>query len=169
MSSLIYMEYYDSDSNMQISARDSVAIKDIDGYELDTEKAYSIYFDSLNNENKIQIFYKNKVKGSVNVKYIEKNSGEEIKQSKLYEELELGIYDFAAEELENFKLVSDKDISVNLNKENPNQEIEFIYEVNKDKIDINEVPYISTYYIIPENDINDDIKIEYYVTDYNQK
>ena len=86
MSSLIYMEYYDSDSNMQISARDSVAIKDIDGYELDTEKAYSIYFDSLNNENKIQIFYKNKVKGSVNVKYIEKNSGEEIKQSKLYEE-----------------------------------------------------------------------------------
>ena len=55
MSSLIYMEYYDSDSNMQISDRDSIAIKDIDGYELDTEKAYSIYFDSLNNENKIQI------------------------------------------------------------------------------------------------------------------
>lgn len=169
MSSLIYMEYYDSDSNMQISDRDSIAIKDIDGYELDTEKAYSIYFDSLNNENKIQIFYKNKIKGSVNVKYIEKNSGEEIQQSKLYDELELGTYDFVAEELENFKLVSDKDISVNLNKENPNQEIEFIYEVNKDKIDINEVPYISTYYIIPENDINDDIKIEYYVTDYNQK
>lgn len=169
MSSLIYMEYYDSDSNMQISDRDSIAIKDIDGYELDTEKAYSIYFDSLNNENKIQIFYKNKIKGSVNVKYIEKNSGEEIQQSKLYDELELGTYDFVAEELENFKLVSDKDISVNLNKENPNQEIEFIYEVDKDKIDINEVPYISTYYIVPENDINDDIKIEYYVTDYNQK
>ena len=116
MSSLIYMEYYDSDSNMQISDRDSIAINDIDGYELDTEKAYSIYFDSLNNENKIQIFYKNKIKGSVNVKYIEKNSGEEIQQSKLYDELELGTYDFVAEELENFKLVSDKDISVNLNK-----------------------------------------------------
>ena len=100
-------------------------------YSLDDDQIINI-----DNENKIQIFYKNKVKGSVNVKYIEKNSGEEIKQSKLYEELELGIYDFAAEELENFKLVSDKDISVNLNKENPNQEIEFIYEVNKDKIDI---------------------------------
>lgn len=38
-----------------------------------------------------------------------------------------------------------------------------------DIININEVPYISTYYIEPTRNINEDIVIEYYVTDYNQK
>lgn len=169
MSSLIYMEYYDSDNNMQISSRDNIIIKDIDGYELDLEKPYEIYFDSLKNENKIQVFYKNAIKGSVNVKYIEKNSGEEIQQEKLYENLELGNYSFKAEDLENFNLVGNNEVKVNITKDNLNQEVKFMYEVDKSKIDINEVPYVSTYYIDPENNINDDIKFEYYVTDFNQR
>lgn len=37
------------------------------------------------------------------------------------------------------------------------------------KINENEVPYISTYYIEPVNDSRYDVIFEYYVTDYNQK
>lgn len=38
-----------------------------------------------------------------------------------------------------------------------------------EEIDINQVPYISTYYIKPIVDLDEEVIIEYYITDYEQK
>lgn len=44
-----------------------------------------------------------------------------------------------------------------------------VEDKNTEFVNINEVPYIATYYIQPIIDINDEVDINYYVTDYYQR
>ena len=49
------------------------------------------------------------------------------------------------------------------------QYVEGSLDESEEEVNINEVPYISNYYIEPIVDLNEEVIIEYYITDYYQK
>ena len=73
--------------------------------------------------------------------------------------------------IDGYSISEDASKTVILTEENPNQTIIFKYSkiVPEVDVNINEVPYISTYYIKPVVKPGEEVFIDYYITDYYHK
>ena len=73
--------------------------------------------------------------------------------------------------IDGYSISEDASKTVILTEENPNQTIIFKYSkiVPEVNVNINEVPYISTYYIKPVVKPGEEVFIDYYITDYYHK
>ena len=73
--------------------------------------------------------------------------------------------------IDGYSISEDASKTVILTEENPNQTIIFKYSkiVPEVNVNINEVPYISTYYIKPVVKLGEEVFIDYYITDYYHK
>lgn len=140
--------------------------KAISGYTANSPTSQSVTLDESNTIQTITFFYE-KILGKVAVEYINAYTNEKLLDSEIYENLELGSYNYNAKTINDYSLVSEQTISVTLTETNLDVSIVFEYKPSIDA-DINEVPYIATRYVTPTFDINDDVIINFYVTDWNQ-
>lgn len=145
--------------------------KSIDGYTIsnDTTKTVALTKDKPNQT--INFYYKkNIVYGTITVKYINTETKENIIQLETYYKLQLGPYTYTSRDIPNYSLVSDNLVSVTLTETCPNATVIFEYKHESIiNINHNEVPYISTYYIKPIVAPNEEVIIDYYITDFYHK
>ena len=110
--------------------------------------------------------------GSIKIMYMDENNTIELSDSQLYSNLEFGSYEYIAKDLSGFTAIGDTTKTVSLNYTNNYVILIFNYKTSYLSIDDslkNEVPYISTYYIKPIVSINEDVIIDFYITDYYHK
>lgn len=182
----IAVKYLDADSKVEISSSEvysdltlgdySFSAKDIPNYSLISNESITVTL-TASTPNANVIFEYKRILGEVTIRYIDSSTNEDITDSYLYENLELGEYTYSAKDISNYSLVSDKNITVNLTNENPNATITFKYILVEvidpitpiDPSIQNYVPYISTYYIKPIVAPDEEVIIDYYITDYYHK
>lgn len=107
--------------------------------------------------------------GSIIIKYLDKNTSIELSDTDYYNNLNYGEYKYTSKILSGFSVVGDTTKSVTLDSNNRSQTIIFYYKTDYLELQEsyqNEVPYISTYYINPIAKINEDVTIDFYITDY---
>lgn len=142
----IKVNYIDKATNQKIATSDikedlelkshKVQAKNIDGYEIDGSNTENVEL-TKDSPNKEVTFYYNKIKdnedsvdevktGTVTIKYIEKDTGLEIANKEVIEDVEFGSQTFEGKNIKGFTCVTE-DITVNLTKENPSTTITFEY------------------------------------------
>ena len=120
----------------------------------------------------INFIYK-RIVGKVAINYVLQNTGESIVNPTIISNIPLGNYTYYAIDIAGYTIADCNFQTVTLDTSNYDISIAFKYE--KDVIDlpedlnINEVPYISTYYIKPIVKPNEEVFIDYYITDYWHK
>ena len=120
----------------------------------------------------INFIYK-RIVGKVAINYVLQNTGESIVNPTIISNIPLGDYTYYAIDIAGYTIADCNFQTVTLDTSNYDISIAFKYE--KDVIDlpedlnINEVPYISTYYIKPIVKPNEEVFIDYYITDYWHK
>lgn len=131
--------------------KDSIVVKDItvstftynaekiDGYNIvgDSSKTVNITSDNLNHT--LEFRYakiengtgENSEKGTITIKYIDKDTVSEIAKSETLTNLELKTHTIEAKSIPGYKLVGESKVNVELTKENKNKEITFAYTKDK--------------------------------------
>lgn len=110
--------------------------------------------------------------GSIKIMYMDENSEIELSDSDEYIDLELGKYEYTAKNISAFSVIGNETQSVILSYDDNNITIIFNYKEDYLPLDVNiqnEVPYISTYYIKPIIKLNEDVILDFYITDYYHK
>ena len=166
-------EIYDSSiiNNLSLGSYTYSAIE-ITNYSLvdDTNKTVTLTESQYNTE--INFIYK-RIVGKVAINYVLQNTGESIVNPTIISNIPLGNYTYYAIDIAGYTIADCNFQTVTLDTSNYDISIAFKYE--KDVIDlpedlnINEVPYISTYYIKPIVKPNEEVFIDYYITDYWHK
>ena len=166
-------EIYDSSiiNNLSLGSYTYSAIE-ITNYSLvdDTNKTVTLTESQYNTE--INFIYK-RIVGKVAINYVLQNTGESIVNPTIISSIPLGNYTYYAIDIAGYTIADCNFQTVTLDTSNYDISIAFKYE--KDVIDlpedlnINEVPYISTYYIKPIVKPNEEVFIDYYITDYWHK
>lgn len=134
---------------------------------------YDLLFTEITSSLIKKITYKyRKNTGSIKIIYMDENSEIQLSNSDEYIDLELGKYEYTAKNISGFSVIGNKTQSVILSYDNNNITLVFNYKEDYLPLDINEqnkIPYISTYYIKPIVSPNEDVIINFYITDYYQK
>ena len=120
---------------------------------------------------KITYKYK-KNTGSIKIMYMDENSEFQLSDSDEYIDLELGKYEYTAKNISGFSVIGNETQSVILSYDDNNITIVFNYKEDYLPLNVNiqnEVPYISTYYIKPIIKLNEDVILDFYITDYYHK
>ena len=84
----------------------------------------------------------------------------------------MGTYTYNAKTVDGYNVLNSSTKTVTLTEDSPNASITFEYDIVYLTLDVskqNEVPYISTYYIKPIVEPEEDVFINYYITDYYHK
>lgn len=177
----VTLQYIDSSSNTKLSTDEvytnldfgiySYTAKSFSGYKLSSNQTATVTIND-NNLNAVVVFSYTKILGNITIEYLVENSGSILHEPVIYSDLSLGIYSYDALTFDGYtSLESSKTII--LTEENLDVTVTFEYE--KSTIDIpidlniNEVPYISTYYIKPIVKPGEEVFIDYYITDYYHK
>lgn len=123
------------------------------------------------NLNTILIFKYAKIFGSVTIKYIDIYTDSNLKEPTIISNLPLGEYTYDSIEFHGYNIINSDTQSVTLSQITPDVTIIFEYEkiVIPADLNLNEVPYISTYYIKPIVKPSEEVLIDYYITDYYYK
>ncbi|CUN71661.1 MucBP domain-containing protein [Clostridium disporicum] len=123
------------------------------------------------NLNTILIFKYAKIFGSVTIKYIDIYTDSNLKEPTIISNLPLGEYTYDSIEFHGYNIINSDTQSVTLSQITPDVTIIFEYEkiVIPADLNLNEVPYISTYYIKPIVKPGEEVLIDYYITDYYYK
>lgn len=180
----IKIKYLNVDTNEEIApyvTHDSLELKSysytapaLDNYTVIEPSNISITLSSSNPKQEVKFYYKeNKVYGSVTIKYIDTDTQLEISSTDIYSNLTIGSYTYKAKSIDGYTLISDDTQKVTLTDNNYNQIVLFKYKVNKETkptepYDDTKVPYIATKYLETTFDINEDIIINLYVSDWDQ-
>jgi len=181
----VSVKYLDVDTNKEIASSDlysnldiknyTYSAKSIDGYTAVEPSSKTVTL-TLSQSNQEVVFYykKNKIYGSITIKYVDKTTNASIAESKVYKDLDLGTYSYDAIDILGYDISGESSKSVILTTDNLNQTIIFEYVVENaieplDPAKQNEVPYISTYYIKPIIKPDEEVIIDYYITDYYHK
>ena len=150
----------------------SYTAKIINGYTIFDENTQTVTLNE-NNKNATITFNYYKILGSVKISYLDFETDVELLNSTTFNNLSLGIYSYSAVSINRYSIIDDSTKSVELTQDNPNVNIVFYYSKIKIEIpidlNINEIPYISTYYINPTVTLNEEVFIDFYITDYYQK
>ncbi|WP_289129960.1 collagen binding domain-containing protein, partial [uncultured Clostridium sp.] len=148
----------------------SYTAKSFEGYEVIGDSRQSITLND-SNLNPIISFNYSRISGSITIEYLDSSTLSEIAPSTTISNIALGSYTYDAIYIDNYEILNDSSISITLTTTNPNQIISFKYnkiEIPND-LNLNEVPYISTYYIKPVVKPDEEVFIDYYITDYYYK
>lgn len=155
--------------NLELGAYKYTA-KSIDGYNVDMPEQ-SVTLTSTTPKATI-IFSYSEILGSVTIKYLVKDSNSILNDSVVYSDLPLGSYSYNALTFNGYTALESTQ-TVILTKEHLSIIVNFEYEkdiiVIPSDLNINEVPYISTYYIKPIVKPGEEVFIDYYITDYYYK
>ena len=150
----------------------SYTAKSFEGYNLSDESTKSVTLSDTNLNPTIMFSY-NKILGNITINYLLKETNEKLITSKVYSNLPLGNYKYNAVEIVGYNVSNTTEQSITLSDEAPDAIINFEYETSNiiipDDVNINEVPYISTYYIKPIVKPGEEVLIDYYITDYYHK
>ena len=111
------------------------------------------------------------IKGSITIKYIDNDTGLEIAPQTIYPNLSMGAHTYNLPSIDSYNIKDTSIISVTLTEAEPNRifEAKYVKETAAPPLTgnkPNEVPYISTYYIKPVVKPNEEVIIDYYITDY---
>lgn len=155
--------------NLELGAY-KYSAKSIDGYNVDTlEQGVTLTYTT---PKATIIFSYSEILGSVTIKYLVKDSNSILNDSVVYSDLPLGSYSYNALTFNGYTALESTQ-TVILTKENLSIIVNFEYEkdiiVIPSDLNINEVPYISTYYIKPIVKPGEEVFIDYYITDYYYK
>ena len=141
----ITIRYIDSKTSQEISTPeiyDSLPLlsytytsKDITYYEKIEPKTQSVILTKSNTNQTITFSYKKTV-GDVIIKYINSNTGESISDDVIYNNLEFGNYTYIAKEIDNYTLIGENNVIVNLFESNDTQTVVFEYNLNIFVIDL---------------------------------
>ena len=147
--------------------------KDITNYTLSSSQSVTVTLTE-NNTTYTVIFEYKEILGQVTIKYLDIDKNTELTDNDIYDNLPLGTYSYEARVIDNYNLYSNTTQSVTLTEADPEQTIIFEYKFETTTlkcVDINpnEVPYISTYYIKPIVAPDEEVIIDYYITDYYHK
>ena len=110
--------------------------------------------------------------GSIRIMYMDENNEIQLSDFDEYIDLQLGKYEYTAKNISGFSVIGDETQSVILSYDDNNLTIVFNYKEDYLPLDVNnqnEVPYISTYYIKPIIKLNEDVIIDFYITDFYHK
>ena len=112
------------------------------------------------------------IAGLVTIKYVDKPAQIEIATEDIIENLSMGTYTYNAKTVDGYNVLNSPTKTVTLTEDSPNASITFEYDIVYLTLDVskqNEVPYISTYYIKPIVKPEEEVFINYYITDYYHK
>lgn len=158
------------DNNLKLGNYTYSAIS-ISGYKISNNNSITITLTEDAKDKTINFIY-NKLLGKITIEYLLKDSGAILHEAVVYSDLSLGSYSYVALTFDGYTSLESSQ-TVTLTEENIDVVVNFEYE--KAKIDIpsdlniNEVPYISTYYIKPIVKPGEEVFIDYYITDYYYK
>lgn len=110
--------------------------------------------------------------GSIQIVYMDLTNKITLSDADEYTNLKLGIYSFKAKNLSGFSVIGNDTQTVTLSYDNNKITITFNYQESYLPLDENiqnEIPYISTYYIKPIINLNEEVILEYYITDFYRK
>ena len=113
-----------------------VEAKDIDGYMVDGELSKNVTLSKDSPDREITFYYNkintdiddniDSVKGTVTIKYVEKDTNIEIANNQIVKEVPFGEITYKPKEIKGFTCITE-DITVEISKENPNATIIFEY------------------------------------------
>ena len=178
----ITLQYVDNDSNTKLIDDEkytnlefgsyTYSAKSFSNYKLIGSQTQTITINDTN-LNATIVFSYSKVLGSITIKYLEKDTLVELSPETVLNNIELGSYSFDAINIDGYSITGSSSQTVDLSKDNLNVTIVFEYEKIEIQIpsdlNLNEVPYISTYYIKPIVKPDEEVFIDYYITDYYYK
>lgn len=145
---------------------------ELSGYKLNDAKTKTITFTENNTDITISFKYK-EILGSVVINYIDSSSSIALLEPETISNLKLGSYTYDSKSISGYNITGSSSQTVNLSEDNLDADIIFEYEKNEveftSDLNINEVPYISTYYIKPIVKPGEEVFIDYYITDYYYK
>lgn len=172
----INIKYIDSKTSQEISASETYdklpllsytyTAKEINYYEIVEPKTKSVILTEADPNQTITFSYK-KIVGDIIIKYINKYTMSNISDTDIFNNLEFGEYNYSAKAIDGYTLVGESTITVTLTDNNPIQTIIFEYKI-AEEVNMDEPPYIATRYVTPTWDINDDVILNFYITDWNQ-
>lgn len=175
LSEKLIISYIDIDTNDSVSKTiiyDSNSLSDI-ADTITSIPNYSLVSTEKTSTLSTNLVYKYKKNtGSIKIMYMDESNSIELSDSQVYTDLKLGTYNYTAKDLSGFLVIGNSTKSVQLTSNNNEITIIFNYKQNYLDIDeslINQVPYISTYYINPIVSLNQDVIIDFYITDYYHK
>lgn len=172
----INIKYIDSKTSQEISTSETYdnlpllsytyTAKEINYYEIIEPKTKSVILTEADPNQTVTFSYK-KIVGDIIIKYVNKYTMSNISDTDTFNNLEFGEYNYSAKAIDGYTLVGESTITVTLTDNNPIQTIIFEYKITEE-VNMDEPPYIATRYVTPTWDINDDVIINFYVTDWNQ-
>ena len=175
LSEKLIISYIDIDTNDSVSKTiiyNSNSLSDI-ADTITSIPNYSLVSTEKTSTLSTNLVYKYKKNtGSIKIMYMDESNSIELSDSQVYTDLKLGTYNYTAKDLSGFLVIGNSTKSVQLTSNNNEITIIFNYKQNYLDIDeslINQVPYISTYYINPIVSLNQDVIIDFYITDYYHK
>lgn len=146
--------------------------KIINGYTVLGDKSKTITLTKDNPE-QIITFYYTEILGNISICYLDSITNSYLLDLNNITNLSLGNYSYNAIHIDGYDIIGDSIKSVTLTEDNPNINIIFYYTKIKielpSDLSMNDVPYISTYYIEPIVKPNEEVFIDFYITDYYQK
>lgn len=175
---LLTIYYLDSESNESIYETKNYTSNTLSDMCNTTLKipGYDLISTEITSSLITKITYKyRKNTGSIRILYMDENSEIKLSDSDEYIDLELGKYEYTAKNISGFSVIGNETQSVILSHDNNNNNnitIVFNYKEDYLPLDVNnqnEVPYISTYYIKPIIKLNEDVILDFYITDYYHK
>ena len=172
----INIKYIDSKTSQEISTSETYdnlpllsytyTAKEINYYEIIEPKTKSVILTEADPNQTITFSYK-KIVGDIIIKYVNKYTMSNISDTDIFNNLEFGEYNYSAKAIDGYTLVGESTITVTLTDNNPIQTIIFEYKITEE-VNMDEPPYIATRYVTPTWDINDDVILNFYITDWNQ-
>ena len=172
----INIKYIDSKNSQEISTSQTYdnlpllsytyTAKEINYYEIVEPKTKSVILTEADPNQTITFSYK-KIVGDIIIKYVNKYTMSNISDTDIFNNLEFGEYNYSAKAIDGYTLVGESTITVTLTDNNPIQTIIFEYKITEE-VNMDEPPYIATRYVTPTWDINDDVILNFYITDWNQ-
>lgn len=143
----INIKYIDSKTSQEISTSETYdnlpllsytyTAKEINYYEIIEPKTKSVILTEADPNQTITFSYK-KIVGDIIIKYINSNTGESILNDEVYNNLSFGSYNYTAKEIDNYTLISENNVVVDLSDSNPTRTIIFEYKINIFIIDLEE-------------------------------
>lgn len=145
---------------------------ELSGYKLNDAETKTVTFTENNTVITISFKYK-EILGSVVINYIDSSTSTALLEPETISNLKLGSYTYDSKSISGYNITGSSSQTVNLSEDNLDAAIIFEYEKNEvefpSDLNINEVPYISTYYIKPIVKPGEEVFIDYYITDYYYK
>ena len=140
----------------------------INGYSISSYSSQTVTLTDATPNQTIVFRYK-KLLGKVEIHYVHVSTKKELTLPNYYTNLDLKSYTYIAKDIPGFDSFGETSKTVQLSESSPNQVITFEYRAIRlplDPSNQNEVPYISTYYIKPVIAPNEEVIIDFYITDY---